>query len=298
MKKYLLLVLTSFLMINCSSSDDSNPNTNNDDSNNNEEVLQYVSHYSTEYGGNSEKIFYEENRIVLREEYVDDFLDYNHNYEYNDLDQLIRYTKIHSSSTIPIVEIVYEYFNDGTLKNVDREYYNNNYMYNFSYFDNYVLIENVNNRLSKVFINENQQITHVETYDPNTQSYYTSLEFQYNSMGNVSFAYDYYSTYNEPNTYHFTYDNKINPFFILDHELPNNLTIKKLMGVISHINFLTISPEDSDGLIRYFSNNNITSAVKNSNDTFNYEYEYDSNNYPTFIGYSDSENLSPILITY
>ncbi|MCB0453679.1 MAG: hypothetical protein KDC94_12505 [Aequorivita sp.] len=278
------------LIFSCSKNDDA--------SNDNGEEPQEIKYLKAVYYDGetrSDTLVYADNRLILRKEYIEDFLDYNHHFVYNSQNQLTRISKIHSTSTYPIEETTYTYYANGNLKTRHYEGYNSNYTETFNYYDNVIYINEGGNNEKKMNLNTNGQIASFEVYDEDSNEFFNILKFEYDNRGNLTKISDRYNRNDPYKTFIYTFDDKINPLFVFDYKMPNGFSIKQFEAVLSHSNYGGYSPGDDDNLFIYFSKNNFIS-MQSENGVGNYNFEYNAGNYP--IKVTLPHNGNSINLTY
>jgi hypothetical protein len=288
----ILLASILFLLLSCSGNDDS-PNDNDPQA----PAKKYLTSFTNVGETTTDTLVYSDNRLILRKEYVGDFLDYNHHFVYNNLNQLIRITKIHSTATYPNMETTYTYYTDGNLKTRHYEGYNSNYTETFTYHDNIIYVNEGTNNEQRINLNLEGQIVSLDNYFEDVNDFFNTIKFEYGPNGNLTKIAHRYGR-NEPyRTFIYTFDDKINPLFVFDYNLPNGFTIKQLEAVLSQSNYGGYSPGDDDNMFIYFSKNNFTS-IQSENGVGSFNFEYNTENYPTKISLPYSSNDRYLALTY
>lgn len=272
----ILLVSILFLVLSCNS-DDNSPNEN--DPTNPE--LKYLASYTNVGENATDTLVYSENRLILRKEYVGDFLDYNHNYIYNTNNQLAKISVVHSTSTHPLEETAYSYYEDGNLKTRHYVGYNRDYTENFTYRDNLIFINKGNNDAIRMTLNSEGLIASADVFYDDVNEFVNFIKLEYDGNTNLTKATETYRD-GSYRTFQYTFDDKINPLFVFDYKLPNGLTIKQLEAVYSYPSFGGYTPGDDDNMIVYFNKNNFVS-VESENGIGEFSFEYNAENYPTKI---------------
>lgn len=294
MQSPFLNLLACFLLLSCSTNDDS---TEQEENENPIAERQYLTSFTSVGETTTDTLVYANNKLILRKEYVSNFLDYNHHYVYNDLEQLIRISKIHSTSTFPSMETTYTYYADGNLKSRHYVGYNSNYIQTFTYHSNAIYIDEGTNHAVRMNLDAEGYIQSVDRFYDDINDFINFINFEYDGNGNLTYASHRYSRNDPYRTFNYTFDDKLNPLFVFDYKLPNGLTIKQLEAVDSHPNFGGYSPGDDDNMIIYFNKNNITS-VESANGIGQFYLEYDIENYPTKIALPHSNGDEYLTLSY
>ncbi len=249
--------------------------------------------------GNTEAdtLVYSEDRLVLRKEYVGDFLDYNHNYIYNSENQLVKISTIHSTSTIPSEETIYTFYPDGNLKTRHYVGYNSNYTQTFTYYDNFIYINEGTNDAIRMTLNADGYISAADKFYEDLNEFINYINFEYDANGNIKKVSERYSRNDPYRLFTYTFDDKINPLFIFDYKLPNGFTIKQLEAVSSHLNFGGYAPGEDDNMIMYFNKNNFI-TIESENGVSEFNFEYDAENYPIKIILPYNNNDEYLILEY
>lgn len=277
MHSRILIASFIFMLLSCSGNDDS-PNEGGQEP----QELKYLKAVSNSDENRTDTLVYSENRLVLRKEYIEDFLDYNHHFVYNNQNQLIRISKIHSTVNYPIEEITYTYYPDGNLKSRNYEGYNSNFTKTFTYYNNVIYVNEGTYSARRINLNAEGRIASVDDYYEDINDFLNTLKFEYDTNGNLIKISHRFGR-NEPyNIFTYTFDDKINPLFVFDYKMPNGFTLKQFEAVLSHSNYGGYSPGDDDNLFIYFSKNNFTS-MQSEYGIGHYNFEYNTENYPTKI---------------
>ncbi|WP_339699978.1 hypothetical protein [uncultured Marixanthomonas sp.] len=287
MKRVFCLLFFSILIYSCSS-DEEAIKEEKDISRKLIESLSFDNETSVD------SLYYNEsNKLILKEEYIDiEQLDYATHYQYDSDDNLIKTYRIHSTSNIPIVEVNYTYYSNGTLKSRNYIGYDLNYTDHFEYESNVIILNRNQGNEIRINLDSDNKILSAERKDINNE-FYTFKEYIYKGE-NIT---EININENSQNiSYSFEYDNKNNPFVVFDHNLPNNLSIKKIEAVILNSNYPFITIGDDDNYFGFLNKNNVVSCSGNSSN--NYSYIYDSDNYPEQINYNFLSNPDSLIITY
>ena len=241
-----------------------------------------------------DSLFYDENnRLILKKEYIDvGQLDYSTHYQYNLENQLIKTYRTHSTVNIPSEEVSYSYFSNGNLKSRSYKDFNTNYTDSFEYEENTIIRKRNQNNEIRINLDSNNRIVSAERKNSNSE-FYTFKEYIYEGENITELKINQHS---QNVSYFFTYDDHKNPFTVFDHELPNNLSIKKIEAIIFESNYPFITIGDDDNYFGFLNKNNVTSVSGNGSSS--YSYTYDSENYPTKITYNFLFNQSSLIISY
>lgn len=292
MHSRILLISILFLILSCSKNDDS-PNDNEQEP----QEIKYLKVFSTSNENRSDTLVYDDNRLILRKEYIEDFLDYNHHFVYNSQNQLTKISKIHSTSTYPTEEITYTYYTNGNLKTRHYEGYNSNYTENFTYYTNVIYVNEGTDNAKRMNLNAEGRIVSLDNYYYDVDEFFNTLKFEYDTNGNLTKVSDRYGRNDPYRIFNYTFDDKINPLFVFDYKLPNNFTIKQFEAVLSHSNYGGYSPGDDDNLFIYYNKNNIAS-LQTENGVGQFNLEYNAENYPTRIALPYSNGDEYLTLTY
>lgn len=287
MKSLLPLIIFCLFIYSCSSD-------NEMDEANNMISTKLIKSLSFDNETSVDSLFYDENKIlVLKKEYLDiGQLDYSTHYQYNSENNLIKIYRIHSTSNIPIEEINYTYYSDGNLQSRNYVGYNTGYTDNFEYESNTIVCNRNQSNEIRINLDSNNKIISAERENANNE-FYTFKEYIYEDKNVTEIK---ITENSQTISYFFEYDNKNNPFTVFDHNLPNNLSIKKIEAIILNSNYPFITIGDDDNYFGFLNNNNVVSCSGNSSS--NYNYFYNSENYPTKITYSFLFNQNSLIITY
>ncbi len=306
MKQALQILVLYFLTISCSSTDE----TIEKDDQTHEEVSE-VDNETTEQNDTTssklieslsfdnekgiDSLFYDlTNKIILKKKYLDvDQLGYSTHYKYDSAHNLIKIYRVHSSSNIPSEEVNYTYYANGNLKS--RNYINStsNKTDYLEYADHTVFLNRNKDTEVKINLDSSNRIVSAERKN-NADQFYIFKEFIYTNSNITEIK----VTDNTQNSisYFFEYDDKNNPFIVFDHILPNDLSIKKIEAIILHSNYPFITIGDDDNYFGFLNKNNVISCSGHSSS--NYNYSYDSDNYPEKITYEFLFNKNSLIITY
>jgi hypothetical protein len=290
MKKIIQLLILILLIYTCSSDEISNDQNNTIPS-------KLIESLSFDNETNVDSLFYNtNNRLILKKEYLNiGQLDYNSHYQYNSNDNLIRIYRIHSSAIIPIEEVNYTYYSNGNLKSRNYIGYNSNYTDNFEYELNTIIVNRDQNNEIKINLDSNNRILSAERKNNNNEFYvFKSYTYENDNISEV-IIYDEIQNYI---SFFFEYDDKNNPFFVFDYDLPNSLSVKKIEAVILNSNYPSITIGDDDNYFGFLNKNNVVFCSGNSSSNYNYNYFYNSENYPNRITYEFLFNPNSLIITY
>ncbi|MEM0517345.1 MULTISPECIES: hypothetical protein [Aequorivita] len=294
MQSPIYILLSCLILLSCSSTDDPITQEENEDP---IAERQYLTAFTSVGETTTDTLVYANNTLILRKEYVGDFLDYNHHFIYNNSGELIKISKIHSTSTFPSRETTYTYYSDGNLKTRHFVGYNSDYTQTFTYRNNAIYIDEGTTNAIRMNLNAAGYIVSADRFYDDVQDFINFINFEYDANGNVTVASQRFSRNDPYRTFNYTFDDKLNPLFVFDYKLPNGLTIKQLEAVDSHPNFGGYSPGDDDNLIVYFNKNNI-SSVESADGIGTFNFEYNIENYPTKIVLPHSNGDAYLTLMY
>jgi len=290
MKKEIKLLVFSILImtISCSSDNDSN---NGESTINTSKLIQSL---SLDNETSVDSLFYNEsNRLVLKKEYLDiGQLDYNTHYEYDSDNNLSRIYRVHSTSNSPIEEVNYTYYPDGNLQSRNYTGFGSIQDYNFEYESNVIIVNSNQNIEIRINLTSDNKIQSVERKNANNE-FYIAKEYIYDGQNITEIK---INENLQTISYFFDFDDKNFPFTVFDFNLPNNLSIKKIEAAILNSNYPFITIGNDDNYFGFLNKNNVISC--SGNDSSNYSYRYNSENYPDQITYDFLFIPSTLNITY
>lgn len=269
---FLLLIL--FLTISCSSD-----NGSSNDDGHQESDKKYLTSFTNVNENVTDTLVYSDNKLVLRKQYVEGFLDYNHHYIYNSENQLLEINRIHSTSTYPSEKTIYTYYTNGNLKTRHYVGYNRDYLQTFIYQDNVILANDAENNTIRLTLNSEGLISSADKSYENADEFENFMNLEYDSNANVTKVSERFIGEPEYRIFKYTYDTKVNPLFVFDFSLPNGLSIKQLETFFSRPSFGGYSPGSNDNNIVYFNKNNFI-TFESENGIRDYQFEYNDENYP------------------
>ena len=278
-----LLALPLTLLLSCSS-DDENPSEGGDT------PEQFISSYFLVDESRVDSLFYQNGKFKTLKEYVGGMnsgpnLDYTISFEHDEGGKLIEITRTQARETNPSTTINYSYNNDGTLstKTVSTPFFES--LITFSYEEKRIIINADSDSERRIYLNEDNQIEYVEEYGGPEDGFYRIKTYRYDEDSNISTILLTGRNGEVIFQYDLLYDSNPNPFQVFDAPLPNGLSIKMIEDAEQNSqNYFELpysfSLQDAWG---YFNKNNLVSCVVSGaeNVTYQYQFQYDQNNFPT-----------------
>lgn len=286
MKKLFLLFI---LLVSCEQKSDDNIFIQ-------ETTRKLLNSISFDNETNIDSMFYENGRLVLKKDYVGEFLDYNTFYLRNEGGQMLKFSYMHSTSTDPSFEREYAYYGDGALKTISRrgsQY--TNLVQHFSYQGSQIFIKINNEQEAGVIANldSKNRIKEVLFKKDNSNEYYMGKEYFYNAAGNAYKIIVKTFQHADIVEYNYEFDNAENAYLSLDTNLPNGLTLNILESLPFHDNY----GEPREDHLPFFSKNNVVKSFTTSYSN-DYLYTYDEDNYPIGIKYNTYFSKPTLLLDY
>lgn len=262
-----------------------------------------------------DSLFYKSDKLISITHYFSGNKLYTINYEYNTQGQLLKIYK--NFILFPDYTFEYMYNSNGSLKSIRNEFrdFGSSFSvvnYNYVYSGNKIIITDDDYRKKThetiATLDSKNRIQYIEKQKESLNGYFTSCEYIYNNNDNIITA-KIKSREDTPiEEFNFEYDNKINPFPLIDFNLPNGLSIKKLesisyesiftLSIISLYNTKGVTLEYYNGFLDFQNTNNVT-QMKIGKIKKDYTFNYNNENYPVGINYNIYNELNGFIkITY